>query len=864
MFLFLFILYYFSISEYTTKKAIFEQWELDDSCFISTKACKEVEKIIKSRNLVIVAGHSGSGKSAIIQHIALKYRMQGWTIRQVTNVKEIVNEYSSSRFQNNKTMLVFNDPFGKETFDELLNNSWQTYEEDLQLYLKTSKLIMSCRNHIISDTRVIRNLVNQSHIVNIDYNKYKLSVDEKRQILNKYTSGINLSDKDCDKVVEVERYFPLLCKLYSSKEEYKHKGIEFFTKPVTVLKEEILEFRKKDKGKYCALALLVLFNDDLCVSDLLTNEDNENKFKHMLKLCGLDKTTPPSAIGDNFSSMKDCFVKKIGDTYHFYHDLVMEVTTNVFGTDYPAETIKHADIGFIRKRVKLGNCDEHGDSFTIYLSGDRYAEELGERLYTELYGERLVDVVLNPCLRNEKVIEVLKKKIAGHPENHYLLLERKKLTIDKQKLDWTSKTVLMNKLKFLELENEVSPLLALIVFCHTELSQYCINTLQQKQIDLFSCSLIPAMCCNGSIELFYNVFKCPAKESLNKEWNGFYPIHILSVFHNYELLNKLMTIGINVNEKTDENVGWTPLMLAAGNDTQGYGDYNHEETGRMRRDNTIHHLLRNGANINLCMKKGVSPLYIACQNEHDSTVQLLLSNGADINLCMEDGASPLYIACQNEHDSTVQLLLSNGADINLCMEDGASPLYVACQNGHDRTVQLLLRSGADINLWMEDGARPLYVACQNGHDSTVQLLLRNGADNNLCMEDGASPLYVACQNGHDRTVQLLLRSGADINMRMKNGANINMRMKNGASPLYIACQNGQDSTVQFSLSNGADIYFCMEDGASPLNIACQNGHDSTIQILLRNGADINNMYGELIQSFLCDLSRPEQHKLIDI
>uniref|UniRef100_A0A8W8IKB6 Novel STAND NTPase 3 domain-containing protein n=1 Tax=Magallana gigas TaxID=29159 RepID=A0A8W8IKB6_MAGGI len=268
------------------EKAIFDQWKQDEVCFILTKACEEVEKLFKSRSLVIVAGHSGSGKSAIIQHIALKYREQGWTVKR-----------------------------------------------------------------------------------------------EKQEILNKYTSDMNLSDKDRLKIVKVER----TC---NSAERGNTR------------------VQKKDKGKYCALALLVLFNDDLCLSDL-KHKDTENKFKRTLKLCGLPENTPPLDIGDILNSMKDFYVKKVEETYTFYHDFVMEVTNHVFGTDYPLEIVECADIGFIKRRVKIGNFDKHDDSFTIYLN-DKYIENLGERLFTELFGERLIDVVLNPCLRNEKLVTILK------------------------------------------------------------------------------------------------------------------------------------------------------------------------------------------------------------------------------------------------------------------------------------------------------------------------------------------------------------------------------------------------------------------------------------------------------------------------
>eukprot|EP00105_Crassostrea_gigas_P040731 XP_019924879.1 PREDICTED: ankyrin-1-like [Crassostrea gigas] len=837
---------------------MFNQWKQDDLYFISSRACKEVEKSIRSRNLVIVAGHSGSGKSAIIQHIALKFRENGWAIKRVKEVEDILNEYSSSRFQRNKTICVFNDPFGKESFDEILHNSWQKYEKELKLYLEKAKLMISCRNHIISDTRLTCCLANQSHIVDIDNTKNKLSVDEKRQILTKYTFDMNLSDKECDAIVEVERYFPLLCKLYSTNEDYKIKGIDFFTEPVTVLKDEILGFRKKDMVKYCALALLVLFNDDLCVSDLLKNKDTEIKFKHTLKLCGLQKNTPPLAIGDALMSLKgDFFVKKIGDMYHFYHDFVMEVTTYVFGTDYPTEMIKFADIGFLRRRVRLGDCEKHNDRFTIYLS-DKYVIELGERLFNELFGERFLNVVLNPSLRNEKVIQLLEKKIADHSENIIKLGETKNLTIDKQGLDRTSKKILLTKPSFLDLEYEVSPLFALIVFCHTQISQYCLDNLQSMQTDLIR--FFPAVCCNGSIELFCTFFKDQVKESLSVTWGGLYPIHIVSVFHNYELLNELVKNGVNVNKKC--NFGLTPLLCAAGNDTEDYKNDYHKEPGETRRYKTLQLLLSKGGEINSCDRKIGSPLIIACQNGYDSIVQFLLSKGADINLCKGDGASPLIIACLNGHDSTVKLLLSGAADTNLRKDGKASPLYIACQHGQESIVQLLPSKGADINQCKKNGASPLYIACRNGHESIVQVLLNKGADVNLCTEKAASPLFIACKHGHDSSVQLLLSKGADINQCKKNGASplyiacgnghesivqvllnkgadVNLCERKGATPLIIACQNGYDSIVQLLLSKGADIDLCSEDGASPLIIACLNGHDITVKLLLSKAADTN-------------------------
>nr|XP_034329461.1 ankyrin-3-like isoform X2 [Crassostrea gigas]XP_034329462.1 ankyrin-3-like isoform X2 [Crassostrea gigas] len=846
--------------EYPIEEVIFDQWKQDDINFISTQACEKVKNMIKSWNLVIVAGHSGSGKSTIIQHIALLYREQGWTVKRVKKVEDIVDEYNSSRFQKNKTICVFNDPLGKESFDEIYNDSWQRYEKDLKLYLKTAKILMSCRTCIISDSRVERYLVNQSAMVDIDNEKNRLSIDEKRHILTEYKLNMNLSDDDCNEIVEVERYFPLLCNLYSSKDEYISKGVRFFTEPVTVLKEEIRGFKEKDKGKYCALALLVLFNDDLCVSDLLKNKDTENKFKHTLKLCGLPASTPVTAIENYLASLKDCFVKMIGDRYHFYHDLVMEVTTHVFGTDYPTETIKYADIGLLRKKVRLEDCKEHTDPFIIYLS-DNYIEKLGERLFNELFGNRLIDVVLNPCLKTKRMIEALTKIIQKHPKKLPMLLEKKNLKF-KNPNNYTAKHLHLTKLAFMGLENDLSPLFVLIVYSHTDLSLECLDSLTRMHINFKSSSLLPAVYCNGSMQLFHLFSKDHVKESFTNVWGGLYPIHIVSAFHNYEILKELIMIDDDINSVSHTWNQLTPLLIATGNNYQEYGYYSYKTTGAYRRDKTVHLLLSYKAIINSCDEDGASPLYIACQNGHDSTVQLLLSNGANINSCNKNGASPLYIACQNGHDSTVQLLLNNGANIELCANDGASPLYIACQNGHDSTVQLLLSNGAHINLCTKDRTSPLYIACQNGHYSTVQRLLSNGADINSCNKNGVSPLYIACQNGLDSIVQLLLKNGSDIKLCNKNrvsplyiacdnghdstveillnnGSDINLCKKNGASPLYIACQNGLDSTVQLLLNNGANIDLCAKDRTSPLYKACQKGHYSIVQLLLSNGANIN-------------------------
>lgn len=103
----------------------------------------------------------------------------------------------------------------------------------------------------------------------------------------------------------------------------------------------------------------------------------------------------------------------------------MEITTFVFGRDYPLYTITHADIGFLRKRVKLNCINDNSDDFTIHLS-NKHIDPLGKRLFNEIFGEGFLDAVLNPCLKNKDVINVFIKELESIPKNLEMLLERKK------------------------------------------------------------------------------------------------------------------------------------------------------------------------------------------------------------------------------------------------------------------------------------------------------------------------------------------------------------------------------------------------------------------------------------------------------
>lgn len=320
--------------------------------------------------------------------------------------------------------------------------------------------------------------------------------------------------------------------------------------------------------------------------------------------------------------------------------------------------------------------------------------------YFFLFGEHLLDVELNSCLKNKDVINVFIRELNNYPNSLNKLLEKQKLQIDFEDINQTSNHFFVSKISFVGLQKIISPLNAIIIFCDGSLSLYCLKALERMPQYFKENLILSYLCSNGSIDIFAIFIKNHVRECLSENWKFLNPIHIASVFNNNEIFRELLQVGADVDQKTSNENYWTPLTLAAGNQTEEHEETANVTSTQSRRNETIELLLSNGADIDLCRDNGSSPLYIACQEGHDNTVKLLLHNGADVNFRRKDGTSPFYCACQKGHYNIVQTLLNNGANANLCKEDRTSPILIACQNEYHNIANLLLKKGANICLNM--------------------------------------------------------------------------------------------------------------------------------------------------------------------
>ena len=160
-------------------------------------------------------------------------------------------------------------------------------------------------------------------------------------------------------------------------------------------------------------------------------------------------------------------------------------------------------------------------------------------------------------------------------------------------------------------------------------------------------------------------------------------------------------------------------------------------------------------------QSGVAALHKAAFLGHDETVRHLLKAGAKVEITDAEGVTPLLLACRNGHASVVRALLKASCSaVGQGNNQGATPLHFAAKLGSAECCKMLLDSNAIVNARAANDVTPLHLAAQAGKLKVAKLLLEAHADVNAVDKDGAPPLFYADVKGHAETCKLLGSYGA--------------------------------------------------------------------------------------------------------
>ncbi len=341
-------------------------------------------------------------------------------------------------------------------------------------------------------------------------------------------------------------------------------------------------------------------------------------------------------------------------------------------------------------------------------------------------------------------------------------------------------------------------------------------------------------------------------------------LHQAIWFGDQAIIQALLDRGADVNRPMTDEIGYTPLHLAAS---------------ELNNKQVIEGLLNKGANINSQDKEGNTPLHLAVDKQNHASLQALLANNQiDLNIPNKNGFVPLYIAIWFGKKDIIDLLLKHRPNLDIQQEkNGYTPLHVAIAKSDKTVVKLLLDQGASIDLPNEKVNPVLHFSIIN-QDVTITQMLLDKADQlgilqkvlNLKNKEGKTPLdealkYLDVDRGG---IKLLIEKGANIqdvqdmpdenkqvflhkavwnnrkdivDILVKIKDKLDTQDKDGYTPLHLAVFTGNEAITKILLDHEAKLDLADEKGDTPLHQSIAMRNPKITQLLLEKAGQLGNL-----------------------
>lgn len=179
-----------------------------------------------------------------------------------------------------------------------------------------------------------------------------------------------------------------------------------------------------------------------------------------------------------------------------------------------------------------------------------------------------------------------------------------------------------------------------------------------------------------------------------------------------DMVNFLLKYGMNVDVPDADGV--TPLMEAASKSLLQVMDA----------------LLAHGAKINeQDTTLGYTPLTFAVDWDQSKAVAYLIQHGADLNIPMKTGETPLLLAAKRGDDDIAHDLIIAKCNLNAINQNGQTALMQDCQriDIQEDAIHQLVEAGANIDAVDKKGETALTYAGDHTSDEIVDYLKTKGA-----------------------------------------------------------------------------------------------------------------------------------------
>ncbi|XP_060077187.1 uncharacterized protein LOC132556762 [Ylistrum balloti] len=242
----------------------------------------------------------------------------------------------------------------------------------------------------------------------------------------------------------------------------------------------------------------------------------------------------------------------------------------------------------------------------------------------------------------------------------------------------------------------------------------------------------------------------------------------------------------------------------------------------------------------------VAPIVMASALGNNEIVKVLIENGADVNIVIRGGETPLHHAAKEGHLEIVKTLLGRKADLNAQDEKGERSLTLAAQNGHADVVKYLLKCGADMYHKNHFGFDSWYYAMTQHNEIVLRELTEHYTNLRSSNENVKSPLCIAASLGNCSMIKILLKMRVDPEETDEDGNTF----------IHHAAINNQGDVIKhFHKKVSIDAQNNVKETA--MHIACRKGnHDAVTELMEKKAkTNIGNLKGENALHILASSSK---------
>lgn len=557
-------------------------------------------KSLKTNQVVLLKGSTGSGKTATAFFVAHMMEMAGYHLHLAKNPADLL-KFSSTK----KTIFLFDDVCGRVSLNRHCADLWEMYQDQIKRLLKHNlniKLLLTSCNQI--DFKKLINCHNPYHL-----SEYiiTLSLKERRRIALKYMSEL-VSKEINDNTIMMYPFFPLLCTLYDG------KGLQnvqkLFTSPTEVIHKELGIMAFKGDFSFLALAFLVICNNRVKIAILKQWSDF---FNHtFLSICdelgGQIGSIPPwSIILSGLKQLENIYTSEIDGHFQTMHPKIFDIIADYFGPRMIESILKYGSINFIADRMLLESMN------------------LPQQQNAILIPNNLEDLYLKTMLDSAKKGEYW--QCFGNIQSPNISYRNKFMAYLKTN----------TKRNFPPIDG-LHPLYVSSFLGYQDYTQYFIehNKCLINSPDSIGRTPLYAASRNGFQEIVKALIKSGAFVNTTT-YSGWSPLIIATHKGHSEIVRILLRNRANANASKV----LSPLFIASQNGFLWI----------------VKCLLECNASVSFENEMGWTALHIACQNGHTDIVEMLIKACCDVNALEHRKWSPLHIACAKGHTNIVNVLL---------------------------------------------------------------------------------------------------------------------------------------------------------------------------------------------------------------